>query len=384
MKLKDKLKTLFFKNDKIYRYNIQVSEKDFVILQKYSIYNIEKTDNWINFSCDSKAFNKIKKEKIEIKYQDNFKKTILFNKHRFIITFILLLITIILFCINQFFIREIAFSNKKYQNEKIYEKVKSYTLKIGPYLVLKDSISDISKELRQEFYEYAYVGLSKKGAKLLIDISYQDLPNTAINIDNKIGEYYSTSDATISYINITSGKVLVNYNDVVKAGDLLVTSNLQHENSLYNKELMVPLKGFIIGTVKEYFEIDVLKKEEIEIFTGCVEQFYEISYKNKILWNKENNFLKSFKTKKNILNILNIYINKVTFYEKKMTTISRTKEEACMFANTLLYQNYEKNFISDKEKIVSTNVIKEEEYNDYFHFKFFVVVKKSIVLFKKI
>ena len=67
-----------------------------------------------------------------------------------------------------------------------------------------------------------------------------------------------------------------------------------------------------------------------------------------------------------------------------MTTISRTKEEACMFANTLLYQNYEKNFISDKEKIVSTNVIKEEEYNDYFHFKFFVVVKKSIVLFKKI
>lgn len=383
LKLKEKLKELVIAN-KTYRYEVKVSNDDFKILQKYKINNIRKENDIIIFNCDTFSFYKIKKEKVTLEIKDNLKFYINNNKHKLVISFLMVLIVLILFFINQLFIREITFNDARYKNQDIYQEVESYTVKVGPYLFLKDSISDISKKLRQEFYEYAYVGLSKKGSKLVIDVSYQDVPNVNEENEQRIGEYYSTSDATIYYINITSGQVLINYNDVVKAGDLLATSNLQHQNNLYSSDLMVPLNGYIIGLVKEYYEIEVLKKEEIEIYSGNIKQSYEISYNDKTIYNKENQFLISFTTRTELLKIGNLKINKITNYEKKTEIVVRNKEEAIDYAKTIMYQDYEKNYISDKEKIVSINLLKIEEFEDYFLLKFFVSVRKNIVLFKKL
>lgn len=42
-------------------------------------------------------------------------------------------------------------------------------------------------------------------------------------------------------------------------GDLIATSNLQYLDNLYSRDKMVPLVGEILGNVKEYYEIEVLK-----------------------------------------------------------------------------------------------------------------------------
>mgnify|MGYP002549048513 FL=1 len=90
----------------------------------------------------------------------------------------------------------------------------------------------------------------------------------------------------ISYINLSSGQVVIKYNDVVKKGDLIATSNLQYLDNLYSRDKMVPLVGEILGNVKEYYEIEVLKNEEVEFFNGNKQQFYTLDFSKKILFSK--------------------------------------------------------------------------------------------------
>lgn len=57
----------------------------------------------------------------------------------------------IIFFINQFLIREIIFEDDKYKNDLVYEYVESYSKKLGPYIVLNDSIANISKNYGKNF-----------------------------------------------------------------------------------------------------------------------------------------------------------------------------------------------------------------------------------------
>lgn len=50
---------------------------------------------------------------------------------------------------------------------------------------------------------------------------------------------------------------------------------------------MVPLVGEILGNVKEYYEIEVLKNEEVEFFNGNKQQFYTLDFSKKYYFLKK-------------------------------------------------------------------------------------------------
>ena len=189
-------------------------------------------------------------------------------------------------------------------------------------------------------------------------------------------------DATISYINLSSGQVVIKYNDVVKKGDLIATSNLQYLDNLYSRDKMVPLVGEILGNVKEYYEIEVLKNEEVEFFNGNKQQFYTLDFSKKILFSKKNPYENYFITKYTLFKIGKFQVVKNIIYEKDTASVIRTKKEAQDYALIQIYQDYEANRTSKKEKIDSIQLINFIEYEDRYYFKFIVSACKNIVEFK--
>lgn len=346
------------------------------------IYNINIKDEVVDFDCNQEIIKKLDKEEVEYEKFDRVRSFFQKNSHKATISIIFLTFIIIIFFINQFLIREIIFEDNKYKNDLVYEYVESYSKKLGPYIVLNDSIANISKELRKKFYQYAYIGLNKRGSKLIIEIIYQDIQDNQKKDEQRIGEYYANADATINYINLSSGQVVIKYNDVVKKGDLIATSNLQYLDNLYSSDKMVPLIGEILGNVKEYYEIEVLKNEEIEFFTGNKQQFYTLDFSKKILFSQKNPYENYFITKYNLFKVGKFQIVKNIIYERDTTNIVRTRKEAQDYALIKIYQDYESNRTSKKEKIDSINLINFIEYEDRYYFKFIIDACKNIVEFK--
>ena len=69
-------------------------------------------------------------------------------------------------------------------------------------------------------------------------------------------------------------------------------------------------------------------------------------------------------------------------YEKDTASVIRTKKEAQDYALIQIYQDYEANRTSKKEKIDSIQLINFIEYEDRYYFKFIVSACKNIVEFK--
>lgn len=361
---------------------VSLNLETFFSLQLVPVYDLLIDGDMVHFSCDKKIIKRLDNEKITYQKEDRLKALFTNHTYRVSISLIFLFFISMIFLINQFFIREISFNDPKYHNNVVYNYVESYTSKVGPYIILKDSIANISSELRKKFYQYAYIGLNKRGSKLIIEIAYQDVKDNNDAEIKSIGEYYATTDAIISYVNMQSGQVLVKYKDVVKAGDLIATSNLQYAENLYSVDKMVPLTGEILGEVKEYYEIEILKKENVEIFTGENRKFYSIHLFNKIFFAKKDVYEKNYYKMYSIFQLGNFRIVKNTIYEKANLTLTRTKEDAREYAIIQIYQDYESKRISEKEKIHAIELVNYVEYDNKYYFKFIISACKNIVKFK--
>ena len=145
---------------------------------------------------------------------------------------------------------------------------------------------------------------------------------------------------------------------------------------------MVPLVGEILGNVKEYYEIEVLKNEEVEFFNGNKQQFYTLDFSKKILFSKRNPYENYFITKYTLFKIGKFQVVKNIIYEKDTASVIRTKKEAQDYALIQIYQDYEANRTSKKEKIDSIQLINFIEYEARNYFKFIVSACKNIVEFK--
>lgn len=380
MKLKEKFFKLIIKTKPKF-YKITIEEEDFKKLKNKNLYNIEKKHHLITFEIGFFAYLFLKNKKLIIKKENCYHKNWLNNPIKIIFSLILVLVIFILFTLNQFFIREISFLDSRYYNEMVYQYVFKNTKKIGPYYLLNNSITNLSKELREKFYEYAYIGLSKKGSHLLIEIHYQNISQKDNLNENLIGEFISNYDATIKYINITSGNVVVKYQDVVKKGNLLVTSNLTND-FIYSKNNLVPLKGNIIGHIKEYKTIKIPKMVKIERYTGNKIKNYEINFLSKTLNLHQNTFDLYYLYVCEIFNFLNIKIKKNIYYQKQSYNILLTLEEALKFANYTVYEEFNNSIVDQKEKIISIKNLNLIENDSEYIFTFFIEMDKCISVFK--
>ena len=366
MEILKKLKLLInLKN--IFKYKFVIPENLFFKL-KIKTYYITKANEFIICYGLNSLYKILKEyEDIEIINQyHNFFKKILLKKLLIIITFILVSLT---FLFSGSFIREVVFKNEEYYDKRVYDYVMLHLENNYGLYSLNTSITDISRNLRCTFPNYAYIGLSKKGSKLIIDIEKMniELPNNNNNI--LVKSIRSKYNAVIHGISCKEGVVLVNLNQFVKKGEELVVR--KDDESTCN--------AVIVGNVLEK-EIIVVRKNKISFgYTGNMECKYNLKVGKNYLF-KLNEFYSEQTIKiENLVNIFNIIvIVKEIAYEQDYCLINYDYDSAYRYAESMLYYKLELERKSPLEKINDIKLLSYSEDDDKYYFEFIVNQVKSI------
>lgn len=385
LRLKEKLKKWSLRKPKHkskQRFYVKMNRQYIELLNGLSIHQLQANDENISFLCNKKSLEMLQNQEISLSVVDRKKKFISsYFLHKKIV-WIGLFFLLAIFLLNQVFIREIDFASSN-QDPNVYWSVRKYTKRIGPYLYLTKSINEVSQELRTEYYQYAYVGIQKRGAKLWIDIEHQDISAEEEHKQSLYGEYIAKYDALIESIDLKAGVPVAQIGEVVRKGSLLATSNTQYKDALYNKDKFVPLVGEIYGEVHSYEMYTVLKKEEMFVYTGAEKKSYVFQFFDHLFGKDEQYYpYEHVRSYERFSLFQKIKLIEHVAYEKKWVEIQRTQEEAKKISELNIYQNFERERISRQEKIVSIKLLKTEETETDYTFFYLVTSHRNIAEFR--
>ncbi|MCM1259450.1 MAG: sporulation protein YqfD [Prevotella sp.] len=364
------------------RFYVEIHQQYLGLLNGLSIYHLHAHDETISFLCNKKALDTLQKHEIPLFIVDRKKKFISsFFLHKKIV-WIGLFFLLSIFLLNQIFIREIDFASSN-QDPNVYWSVRKYTKRIGPYLYLTKSVNEVSQELRTIYYQYAYVGVQKRGAKLWIDIEHQDVSAEEESKQPLYGEYVAKYDALITSIDLKAGVPIAEIGEVVRKGSLLATSNTQYKDALYNKDKFVPLVGEVYGEVHTYESYTIFKKEETFVYTGEEKKTYSFQFFNHFFERDEKCFPYEHKKSYERFSLFQkIKLIEWIAYEKKWVEIQRNYEEAKKISELNIYQNFEEERTNQKEKIVSIQLLNHEESEMDYTFVYLITSYRNIAEFR--
>ena len=154
---------------------------------------------------------------------------------------------------------------------------------------------------------------------------------------------------------------------------------LYNEN-LYNKDKIVPLRGYVIAKTREYKVINVLKEEYVNIITNIKKKQYYISQIDSNNYANDNMFVKEY----NIFKIGNFSLKKKLIFNEEFIKITRDFNEALEYAKYLIYIEYIQNFTYNEEEIISIDNIKNYENENEFYYVFMVNAKQNIAVYDEI
>jgi similar to stage IV sporulation protein len=239
--------------------------------------------------------------------------------------------------------------------------------------VLKDNLNKVSADLRQKYPEYAWIGITKNYSQLLIDIEYQDVPPKEDLDATYSCDLISKYDGIIKSIIVKKGVVLVIPNQSVKKGDILVSGNLNVETNPNNMEKLVKADGIIIGKTLVLEKIKIKKRQESLECTGRVKNVKVISFFNKTIGKNPLTFDAYYTKITPIFNLFNILeINNIAYYEQTIVENVYDEETALRFAESKVYQEFEKKRTSDLEKIEEIKLLEISDNDEYFIISFIV------------
>lgn len=376
LKLLDKLKKLKLNK---YRYKITCSYKTFIEKQ-YKGYNISLNDETITFYIN-KLPKDINNDSIIIhdRFKNYFSK-IIKTKWLFIVS---MFIIIFLFVTSNLFVREIRFSNENTYSYVVYHDVKKYLKNIGPLYYINENLNDISNDLRKKYFSYEYIGIRKKGSIIYIDIEpFFEYPN--INKDNdKPCDLVSAVDGKIVGIELKNGVTLVNINQIVNKGDLLVSGNLNYHTNPNDLTSLVHASGSVIIEYAEYKKIIIPKNVKYKMFEEEENPFLELVINNKVIGKNRLNLNEEVLVKNNVFNMIDVLkINFVRKYKSYEYEYNISFNDAKIIAEEQIFSKFLFEKINEKECIKFIKYIKSDEQEENFSFYYLVKYNKNAVINK--
>ena len=242
-------------------------------------------------------------------------------------------------------------------NKRVYDFIYSKLDVHKTYTTYSEDLNKLSLDLRINFPEYAYIGVSKKGSVLLVDVEKRTIEKDKPLENNKNADLISGYNAVIYGIEATNGVCLVELNQFVKKGDLLITGNLLYKNDPSNYNNYVRAKGIILGTVLEIEKIKVPQKINSFTYTSNVKQGLEISFLNNMLIKPKTYYEYQnlrFTQLVSIFNLIKVY--RVNYYELSNLEIVYDDSSSLNYAISLLYYNLELKSSSEKEFIIESSI----------------------------
>ena len=142
----------------------------------------------------------------------------------------------------------------------LLEDVKKEVSYIGPFKKMNINLNDLSNQLRQKYYNYAYIGVRKVAGTIYIDIQISDEFESNDNKLNMPCDILSNVDGKVIGFEIQKGIPVVNINQIIKKGDLIITGNINYQTDPSNLSNLIHSEGVVLIEYAQYEKISVLKK----------------------------------------------------------------------------------------------------------------------------
>lgn len=375
MKLQEKFQKLFLIK---YRYKVVTTLNNYN-QKKYFGYNIFIENELVTFY--QYRINKSMLNDDDLKIEDRYKITFdYFLKTKIISTISLVLIFLMFFFAN-FFIRDIRFTNEETYNYYVLEDVKKEVSYIGPFKKMNINLNDLSNQLRQKYYNYAYIGVRKVAGTIYIDIQITDEFESNDNKLNMPCDILSNVDGKVIGFEIQKGIPVVNINQIIKKGDLIITGNINYQTDPSNLSNLIHSEGVVLIEYAQYEKISVLKKYLFEYLDNSVIKNYSIKIFNKEIGNNRVDDINKKIIKNNIFqlsNKLNVYQN--TIYTIANKEINIDIDEAKTMSEIKIYTNFINKKQNDNEKIKYIKYISYYETEEEYVFCYLVKYVSSNVI----
>ena len=295
----------------------------------------------------------------DIDYEGLIKIVKKLNINKFIIIFIIIGLSIIIFLSKLTFSIDIITNDNKMKN-KILEELNSNGLNLYKFKKNYQELQIIKKKILEKYKdEIDWIEIENIGTKYIV--RYEPRLNNPQNEVYKSRHIIASKDAIIYKLDIKSGQILKNKNDYVKRGDIIVSGYISLNDSI--KDTITSM-GNVYGEV--WYEVTVTYpfKYNEEILTGKSKYVYVINLLNKNielfnLKHYKNKKVKSWVILKN--NILPFSIEKQYQQELKVKIENNNIEEATNKAVDVATKKIEDN-LGDNEFILNKKVL--GSYND--------------------
>lgn len=269
------------------------------------------------------------------------------------------------------YIKEIKYKDGSVKDEIVYNNLitKVETNK-------KPNLKEISKELMIMFPHYSWIEAKKVGRVIYLYIELNQVGDVEIKNNLINGDLISGYNAYIKKIIATKGKPMIDINQTVKIGDVLIAGQIKNQK--------IPPNGVVIGEIVYTKEIVIKKTDVIYSYTGNLLQYRYLNIGKLLLKKKKNNYI-NFKTKQNIVFNLFDYIRLIdeTVYEFDNYTINHNKDSAIEYAKSFIYYKFEKYKTSNLEKILTIDLVEIIENDNAFIVKLLIKADKNIVVLKQ-
>lgn len=341
------------------------------------ILEIKYEQGYVYLKIEDKYLEKLNKYLISYKFsvvKETGVYDILNKIKRNYIFCICLLIGIILFFIMSNMVVKINIIHESSEiREIIADELDEYGIKV---LSFKKSYKELDK-IRQEIldkYPEKLDWMEFDVDGMIINVRIEERIITDTNKDDKVCNLVAAKSGIINDIKVEQGEVLVNINDYVNEGDILVTGVIN-----YNEEMKrtTCASGEIYATT--WYTVDVKIPFEYSEYVETGKKKYNIVWEND--GNKKQILRERFDSYnsylKNILKVFDFNLYVETEMETEKITKTYTEEEALEVGINKAIENVLIK-LGEKDEIIDKKVLKKVVNNSTMDIEVFVIVKELI------
>ena len=341
------------------------------------ILEIKYEQGYIYLKINSKYLDKLNKYLISYKFSI-VKETGLYDilnkiKRNYIFCICLLIGVILFFIMSNMVVKINIIHESSEIREIIADELDEYGIKV---LSFKKSYKELDK-IRQEIldkYPEKLDWMEFDVDGMIINVRIEERIITDTSKSDKVCNLVAAKSGIINDIKVEQGEVLVNINDYVNEGDILVTGVIN-----YNEEMKrtTCASGEIYATT--WYTVDVKIPFEYSEYVETGKKKYNIVWEND--GNKKQILRERFDSYnsylKNILKVFDFNLYVETEMETEKITKTYTEEEALEVGINKAIENVLIK-LGEKDEIIDKKVLKKVVNNSTMDIEVFVIVKELI------
>lgn len=361
-----------------YRYKITCKFEDFT---KYKLcgYNVKVVNGMSTYLLHFLPKDVFKDKDIII--EDRY---LLFLKRLFktkLVSSLSLIIILGLFVLSNFFIRDVRFTYENTYDYNVLEDVNKEIKTFGPFKRVEIDLNDLSNNLRQKYYDYAYIGVRKRAGTLYIDIEKTEKYPSLESVINDPCDIVSNVDGKVVGFEVVEGVPVVNINQIVRKGELLISGNINYQTDPKNLSNLIHARGIILLEYASYVKVEIPKIIKYDYLEPSYTKYLSFTLFNKNVGNNRMEEENDIVVSNQIINLGNVFLlNENTKYKLSKKERSVDLKEAEILSVQEIYTKFFEEQVSKSEKIKFVKFISVSENSNSFTFCYLVKCIKNACL----